>query len=76
YQLLLYLEDRKEAPSLKDFCHYLELKKLTLFRYIVSFNEEAEVTDLGLSFKLEDEKDFLKKNARWRLHRILYYLCL
>ncbi len=31
YQLLLYLEDRKEAPSLKDICHYLELSKLTLF---------------------------------------------
>lgn len=75
YQLLLYLEDRREAPSLKDICHYLELSKSTLLRYIVSFNEEAEVTDLGLSFQLEDEKVFLKKKASLSLHRILAYLC-
>lgn len=58
YQLLLYLEDRKEAPSLKDICYYLELSKSTLLRYIVSFNEEAEAADLGLSFQLEDERVF------------------
>ncbi|MFI3085095.1 helix-turn-helix domain-containing protein [Streptococcus sp. 2020WUSS089] len=75
YQLLLYLEDRKEAPSLKDICYYLELSKSTLLRYIVSFNEEAEAADLGLSFQLEDEKVFLKKKASLSLHRILAYLC-
>ncbi|HEM3484023.1 TPA: helix-turn-helix domain-containing protein, partial [Streptococcus suis] len=75
YQLLLYLEDRKEAPSLKDICYYLELSKSTLLRYIVSFNEEAEATDLGLSFQLEDERVFLKKKASLSLHRILAYLC-
>lgn len=75
YQLLGYLEDRKESPLLKDLCHYLNLSKSTLVRYISSFNEEAAEDELGLAFQLEEERLVLQKKSSLSQQRLLAYLC-
>ena len=74
YQLLLFVENRKDAPLLKDVCRHLDLTKSTLLRYIDSFNEESHATELGLLFHLEEEKVSLQKDARLSQQRILSYL--
>ena len=74
YQLLLFVENRKDAPLLKDVCRHLDLTKSTLLRYIDSFNEESHAAELGLLFHLEEEKVSLQKDARLSQQRILSYL--
>ncbi|WP_334116266.1 helix-turn-helix domain-containing protein [Streptococcus parasuis] len=74
YQLLLFVENRKGAPLLKDVCLHLDLTKSTLLRYIDSFNEESHAAELGLLFHLEEEKVSLQKDARLSQQQILSYL--
>lgn len=74
YQLLLFVENRKDAPLLKDVCRHLDLTKSTLLRYIDSFNEESHAAELGLLFHLEEEKVSLQKDARLSQQQILSYL--
>jgi len=74
YQLLLFLENRKDAPLLKDVSHYLALSKSTLLHYIKSFNQESAAVELGLVFHLEEEKLSLQKDARLSQEQILSYL--
>ncbi|HFU4466573.1 TPA: helix-turn-helix domain-containing protein [Streptococcus suis] len=75
YQLLLYLENRKDQPFLKEVCAHLELSKSTLVRYIETFNEQANDEGLGLEFQMSKEQIFLKREGNLSRQEIIAFLC-
>lgn len=75
FQLLLYLEDRKESSMLKEICVNLDLSKSTLLRYIDSFNDEAKSDGLGLEFQLSKEQVILKREGYLSRQEIIAFLC-
>ena len=42
YQLLLFVENRKDAPLLKDVCRHLDLTKSTLYiRFLMNSSDKV-----------------------------------
>lgn len=74
YQLFLLLSEACHL-SVRDASQQIQLSKSTLLRYIDSFNSDAVIDDLGLTFLLHDEEITVKRSAHLSRQDFLSYLC-